>query len=155
MSDLATGDTPPDDPFDLARFVHAQEGQHDRALAEIRRGRKTSHWMWYVFPQLAGLGQSPMSRRYAITGLAEADAYLRHPVLGPRLVACAEAVLGVESLSAHDIFGDPDDRKLHSCATLFAQVATGDVFDRLIERFFEARYDDATMRLLAEARPGP
>lgn len=143
------------DPFDLQRFVHAQEGQYERALAEIRRGRKMSHWMWYIFPQLAGLGSSPMSRRYAITGLAEAEAYLRHPVLGPRLVACAEAALDVANLSAHDIFGAPDDRKLHSSATLFAQVATGDLFDRLIERYFEARYDDATMRLLKEARAGP
>src|SRR5947208_7328407 len=110
------------DPFDLQRFVEAQAGDHDRALAEVKSGRKRSHWMWYIFPQIDGLGFSSMSKQYAIKSLAEAEAYLRHPVLGPRLVEIAGAALGVEGRSALDIFGSPDDMKLRSCATLFAQV---------------------------------
>ena len=97
------------DPINLSRFVAAQEEDYTQALAEIRRGRKRSHWMWYVFPQFAGLGHSPTSRYYAIKSLEEAKAYLAHPVLGPRLVECAEAVLGVEGRSVMDIFGSPDD----------------------------------------------
>jgi uncharacterized protein (DUF1810 family) len=124
-----------DDPHDLNRFVQAQEGDYDRALAEIRSGRKRSHWMWYVFPQIEGLGFSPTSRRYSIKGRAEAEAYLRHPVLGPRLVKCAEAALGVEGRSAFEIFGSPDDMKLRSCATLFSQISpAGSVFHRLLEK---------------------
>src|SRR5215213_10323708 len=107
----------PEDPHDLSRFVQAQAEDYERALAEIRGGRKRSHWMWYIFPQVDGLGASPMSRRYAIRSLAEARAYLDHPVLGRRLVESAEAVLGVEGRSAREIFGSPDDMKLRSCAT--------------------------------------
>jgi uncharacterized protein (DUF1810 family) len=137
------------DPFNLDRFVRAQEGDYDCALAEIRRGRKSSHWMWYVFPQLAGLGRSPVSQRYAITGADEAAAYLRHPVLGPRLGEIAEAVMGVDGRSAHDIFGSPDDLKLHSSATLFAAVSPeGSVFHQLIARYFGGTPDEATLRLL-------
>ena len=110
-----------DDPYDLGRFVRAQEPDYGRALSEIRAGRKRSHWMWYVFPQFAGLGSSPTARFYAIKSAAEAEAYLRHPVLGPRLAECGEAALGVEGRSAHDIFGSPDDLKLRSSATLFAR----------------------------------
>ena len=138
-----------DDPYDLDRFVHAQERDHARALEEIRSARKRSHWMWYVFPQLAGLGSSPMAERYAIRSLAEADAYLRHPVLGPRLVACAEAALGVEGRSATEIFGTPDDLKLRSCATLFATVSPpGSAFHRLLDRFFGGQPDPRTFDLL-------
>src|SRR3954453_5628360 len=97
------------DPHDLGRFVDAQRGDYERALAEIRGGRKRSHWMWYIFPQYDGLGSSSTARKYAIKSVAEAEAYLRHPVLGPRLVECAEAVVGVEGKSAHEIFGSPDD----------------------------------------------
>jgi uncharacterized protein (DUF1810 family) len=142
------------DPYDLSRFVEAQEDDYDRALAEIRGGRKRSHWMWYVFPQYDGLGFSSISRRYAIKSLAEAEAYLRHPVLGPRLVACAEAALGVEGRSASEIFGSPDDLKLRSCATLFARVSPpGSVFERLLEKFYQGRPDDRTLRLLG-VEPG-
>lgn len=134
---------------DLDRFVAAQEGSHDRALAELRDGRKRSHWMWYVFPQIRGLGSSPTSRRYAIAGREEAAAYLAHPVLGPRLTACAEALLAVEGKTALEILGSPDDMKLRSCATLFAQVApAGSVFERLLRKYFDGVPDAATLRPL-------
>src|SRR5918996_469828 len=97
------------DPYDLQRFVQAQQGEFDRALAEIQSGRKRSHWMWYIFPQIDGLGFSAMSKRYAIKSLDEARAYLEHPLLGRRLMECAEAVLALEGKSAHDVFGSPDD----------------------------------------------
>ncbi|WP_165226972.1 DUF1810 domain-containing protein [Aquisphaera insulae] len=142
------------DPFDLNRFEIAQRGDYDQALAEIRAGRKRSHWMWYVFPQLEGLGFSSMSRRYAITSLDEARAYLAHPVLGPRLVEIGEAALGVADRSAREIFGSPDDMKLRSCATLFAAVApAGSVFERLLVRFFQGRPDEETLRLLGIKPP--
>jgi uncharacterized protein (DUF1810 family) len=137
------------DPYDLNRFVEAQEGDYENALAEIRNGRKRSHWMWYVFPQFEGLGFSSTSRRYAIKSLAEARAYLNHPVLGPRLVECIEAALSVEGRSAHDIFGSPDDMKLRSCATLFAHVSPkGSAFERLLEKYFKGKPDDRTIQLL-------
>ena len=142
--------TRPDDPLD--RFVEAQRSSYDGALAEIRRGRKTSHWMWYIFPQIEGLGFSPTSIHYAIRGADEARAYLAHPVLGPRLLACAEAALGVEGRSAHDIFGSPDDLKLRSSATLFAAVSPpGSPFHRLIEKYFPDGPDGRTLALLGEA----
>ncbi len=141
-----------DDPHDLNRFLEAQESAHARALAEVKAGRKRSHWMWYVFPQFDGLGFSSTAKFYAIKSVAEAKAYLRHPVLGPRLVECAEAVLGVEGRSAHDIFGSPDDLKLRSCATLFAHVSPpGSVFERLLEKYYGGRYDDRTLQLLRDA----
>jgi uncharacterized protein (DUF1810 family) len=140
------------DPHNLSRFLQAQEGDYERALSEIRSGRKRSHWMWYIFPQLDGLGSSPTSRHYAIKSLAEAETYLKHPVLGPRLVECAEAALGVEGRSALAIFGSPDDMKLRSCATLFACVApAGSVFDRLLARYFQGERDVRTLRLLGIA----
>jgi uncharacterized protein (DUF1810 family) len=143
------------DPHDLGRFVEAQEGDYERALAEIRAGRKRSHWMWYVFPQLDGLGSSTMARRYAIRSLAEAEAYLRHPLLGPRLLECAEAVVGVEGRSAAEIFGPPDDLKLRSCATLFACVAPpGSVFDRLLAKYYGGVPDGRTLRLLGRDAEG-
>lgn len=138
-----------DDPHDLARFVEAQEPDHARALAELRAGRKRTHWMWYVFPQLAGLGFSPMAQRYGITGRREAEAYLRHPVLGPRLVECCEAVLAHADRSAHDVLGSPDDLKLRSCATLFARVAgPGSVFEKVLAAFFNGEPDEKTLRIL-------
>ncbi len=141
--------TPVNDPYDLDRFVRAQEGIFETALSELRAGRKSTHWMWYVFPQLAGLGRSPASRQYSISTLAEAGAYLRHPVLGPRLVACVEAVLAIEGRSAHEIFGSPDDRKLRSSITLFAVVSPpGSVFHRLLETYFRGEPDARTLRLL-------
>jgi uncharacterized protein (DUF1810 family) len=143
------------DPHDLARFVQAQEDDFDRALAEIRAGRKRSHWMWYVFPQFAGLGTSAMAARYAIESAEEAEAYLRHPVLGPRLRACAEAVLGVRGRSAREIFGTPDDLKLRSSATLFAAVSPGgSVFRQLLDRYFQGAPDHRTLELLGHSREG-
>ncbi len=137
------------DPHDLQRFVDAQAPVFDTALAELRAGRKRTHWMWFVFPQLTGLGTSAMARRYAIGSLEEAAAYLAHPLLGPRLVACAEALLAVTGRSAHDIMGTPDDRKLHSSATLFSLVAPeAPVFDRLLDRYFGGAPDPATLQRL-------
>ena len=141
----------PSDPFDLARFVRAQQPDYDRALAELRVGRKRTHWMWYIFPQLAGLGRSVMAQRYAISGLPEAQAYLRHDVLGPRLVACATAVRDLEGRSAHEIFGSPDDLKLRSCATLFAQVSADRVFVQLQQQYFDGQGDPDTLRRLRQA----
>ena len=136
----------------LSRFVEAQQGVYERALAEIKNGRKRSHWMWFIFPQFEGLGFSSTSRLYAIKSDAEARAYLDHPVLGPRLIECAEAVLSVQGKSASEIFGSPDDIKLRSCATLFAQMAPATpVFDRLIEVYFKGQPDGKTLQLLGEA----
>jgi uncharacterized protein (DUF1810 family) len=137
------------DPHNLNRFVKAQEGDYERALTEIRSGRKLSHWMWYIFPQFEGLGFSSMSRQYSIKSVAEAAAYLNHPVLGPRLVKCAEAALGIETESAYEVFGSPDDMKLRSCATLFAGVSPrGSVFERLLDKYFQGKRDDETLRLV-------
>ncbi len=142
------------DPHDLARFVSAQEDCYTTALDEVRRGRKRTHWMWFVFPQYAGLGFSETSRRYAINSRAEAEAYLAHPVLGPRLRECCEAAVATDGrLSAHDVFGSPDDHKLKSCATLFAAVSPpGSVFERVLARFFAGERDDKTLRLLGESQ---
>ncbi len=129
------------DPHDLQRFVTAQDdgGTYERALAELRAGRKTSHWMWFVFPQEAGLGQSAMSRRYAIGSPAEARAYLGHPVLGPRLRECAAALLAVEGRSAVEILGEIDAMKLRSSMTLFAAADPGEpLFPAVLERYFAA-----------------
>ena len=140
------------DPVGLARFVDAQRDVYAQALAELRAGRKRSHWMWFVFPQIDGLGMSDMSRRYAIRDTAEARAYLAHPVLGARLVECCEALLGVPDRSAHEILGSPDDLKLRSCATLFAQVApSGSAFHRVLERFFTGASDPRTLERLRES----
>jgi uncharacterized protein (DUF1810 family) len=140
---------PTSDPHDLARFVQAQAHDYARALSELRSGHKRSHWMWYVFPQCHGLGSSPTAAHYAIRSLAEAEAYLRHAVLGPRLVECAEALLAIEGRSAHEIFGSPDDLKLRSSATLFALVSpAGSVFEQLLDRYFAGVRDDRTLRLL-------
>jgi uncharacterized protein (DUF1810 family) len=147
MADASGGD-----PHDLDRFVQAQAGDYQRALAEVRAGRKRSHWMWYVFPQFDGLGFSETARRYAIKSVAEAQAYLAHPVLGPRLVEIAEAALGVEGRSALGVFGSPDDMKLRSCATLFAHVSpAGSVFERLLGKYFDGERDDRTLRLIGAA----
>ena len=142
--------TAQDDPHDLDRFLEAQAGDYESALDEIRRGRKRSHWMWYIFPQFEGLGFSAMAQRYAIKSIAEAKAYLAHPILGPRLVECAESVLGVGGKSATQIFGSPDDLKLRSSATLFGHVSdAGSVFDRLIAKFYGGVPDERTLQLIA------
>jgi uncharacterized protein (DUF1810 family) len=148
-----------DDPHNLSRFVQAQKGdyeqglaEHGQALAEIRSGRKCSHWMWYIFPQFDGLGSSSMCRRYAIKSIEEARAYLAHPVLGPRLRECAEVAVSVEGRSAFDIFGYPDEKKLKSCATLFACVSpAGSVFHRLLDKYFQGERERKTLRLLGIA----
>lgn len=142
-----------DDPFDLNRFVAAQERVYPQALSEIRSGRKRSHWMWFIFPQLAGLGTSPTARHYAIRSIDEARAYLAHWVLGPRLISCAEAALAVEGRTAREVFGTPDDLKLRSCATLFAQIGpAGSVFHRLLEHDFAGQPDARTLALLEADR---
>ena len=140
-----------DAQFHLERFVTAQDAgnTYERAIAELRRGRKASHWMWFVFPQIAGLGHSPTSRMYAITSLAEARAYLAHPVLGPRLAECAEVVCGVEVRSAEQIFGSIDAQKLRSCATLFALADPAtQVFQRVLDQYFDGVPDPATEALV-------
>jgi uncharacterized protein (DUF1810 family) len=142
---------PMEEHFDLERFVLAQDagGTYHRALEELRNGFKQSHWMWFVFPQVAGLGQSPTSRKYAITSLAEAEAYLRHPVLGPRLVESAGAVAAHAGLSAARIFGGTDAQKLRSSMTLFLRAAPEEpVFQEVLDRFFDGNPDPATDRLL-------
>lgn len=141
--------------FDLDRFVRAQDGIYQQALAEIHAGRKQSHWMWFVFPQLDGLGSSAMARRYAIASEEEARAYLDHPVLGPRLIDAARAALAVDGRSARDIFGTPDDLKLRSSATLFARVSPpASVFEELLAKYFGGRPDDETIRLLGAQAGG-
>jgi uncharacterized protein (DUF1810 family) len=139
------------DPFELERFVAAQDqgGTYEAAAAELRAGRKRSHWMWFVFPQIAGLGQSPISRRYAISSLDEAKAYVAHPVLGERLVECARILTGLRSRSAEEVFGGIDAMKLRSSMTLFARAdPTNAAFQRVLDRFFDGEADRATERLL-------
>jgi uncharacterized protein (DUF1810 family) len=135
---------------DLERFVEAQaNGVHARALAELRAGRKVSHWMWFVFPQVAGLGSSPTSRRYAIGSLEEARGYLDHPVLAPRLVECAQAVLSHPDRTAREIMGTPDDAKLRSSMTLFALAADSEpAFQQVLDTFFDGERDPRTLELV-------
>lgn len=138
------------DPFDLERFVQAQDPVMDDVRRELRAGRKRTHWMWFVFPQLRALGHSATAQHYGISSLAEARAYTAHPVLGPRLTECAELVLAVHGRSAHDIFGSPDDMKLRSCMTLFAAAAPGTpTFDAVIGKYYGGSPDDRTTDLLA------
>lgn len=138
------------DPFNLARFTEAQDGIYGSVLAELRAGRKRSHWIWYIFPQMYGLGFSSTSKYYAIRSIEEARAYLDHPVLGQRLRECSEIVLGVEGRSASEIFGYPDDMKLHSSMTLFAYVAADpfSVFARVLDQYFHGRQDSKTLSLI-------
>jgi uncharacterized protein (DUF1810 family) len=139
-----------DDMFDLGRFTSAQERVYGTVLAELRSGWKRSHWMWYIFPQIAGLGHSSTSQHYAIKSIQEARAYLNHPVLGARLVECAEAVLAVQGRSVSQIFGYPDDMKLKSSMTLFAAVTEDphSVFFRVLEKYFHGEQDATTLQLL-------
>jgi uncharacterized protein (DUF1810 family) len=139
-----------DDPYNLNRFVEAQLTDYQAALAELRGGEKRTHWMWYVFPQIAGLGLSSMSARYAIQNADEARAYLAHPTLGRRLIECAEAVLAVENRTASQIMGSPDDMKLRSCATLFDFISEeGSVFQRILDKYYAGGRDHRTLELLA------
>lgn len=137
------------DPFDLERFVRAQENDYAQALHEIRAGRKRSHWMWYVFPQIQGLGLSAMSLRYAIRSRAEAVAYLAHPVLGLRLLNCVASLLALEGRTAEEIFGPIDTVKLRSCTTLFAAISPPhSIFQQLLTKYFHGQTDPKTLRLL-------
>jgi uncharacterized protein (DUF1810 family) len=140
------------DGFDLDRFVQAQEVDYAQAFAEIEGGRKRTHWMWFIFPQLDGLGSSSTARHFAIKSAGETRAYLAHPVLGARLLACVEVLLKLEGRSAEEIFGFPDVLKLKSCATLFAHVsAPGSPFHRLLEKYYQGEPDARTLSLLAVA----
>lgn len=137
------------DPYDLQRFVDAQQPIYDRALAELKAGHKQSHWMWFIFPQIAGLGHSDMARRYAISGADEAAAYLQHPLLGARLEECAEALLAHAERPARQILGSPDDMKLRSSMTLFVTVAPEQTaFQAVLDAFFAADPDPATLSRL-------
>lgn len=136
------------DPFFLERFVQAQAPVYRRVLEELRVGRKTSHWMWFIFPQIAGLGRSAMAERYAVSGLDEARAYLEYAVLGVRLRECTTIVLAHVDRSAHAIFGSPDDLKFRSSMTLFAAAGGGEPFETALAQFFDGEPDPATLRLL-------
>jgi len=141
-----------DDPFNLRRFVEAQEDHFDRALAELRDGRKQSHWMWFIFPQLLGLGESWMAKLYGVTSLNEARAYLAHPVLGPRLIDATAAAAGVEGRSAEAIFGQPDVLKFHSSLTLFAEAAPEiDVFRAALDKYYGGAPDERSIAILGAA----
>jgi len=140
-----------DDPYELERFVTAQDsnGSYARAVAELRDGRKLSHWIWFVFPQIAGLGFSAMSKRYSITSLEEAGAYLQHPVLGPRLAECARILVATEGESAEDILGEVDAMKLRSSMTLFMTAGPDEpAFGEVLEKYFDGEPDEATLELL-------
>ncbi len=138
-----------EDSFALERFIRAQADVYGRAISELRSGRKRTHWMWFIFPQLEGLGHSSAAIFYAIKSIAEARAYLNHAVLGPRLRECAEAVLAIEGQTASEIFQYPDDLKLRSSMTLFAAAAEpGSVFLRVLEKYFAGKQDERTLQLL-------
>jgi uncharacterized protein (DUF1810 family) len=140
------------DPYDLERFVTAQSDVYAAVVAELSRGRKTTHWMWFVFPQLAGLGSSAMAQRYALSGLDEARTYLAHPVLGARLRECARLAIESPAARIDVLFGAPDDLKFHACMTLFAHASPDDeLFARALQRFFQGRRHDATLRFLRAA----
>jgi len=137
------------DAFDLERFVAAQAPIYDQVVRELRTGRKISHWMWYLFPQLEGLGQSPMAHKYAIRSLEEARAYLVHAILGPHLRECTSLVNSLHDRWLHEIFGSPDDMKFHSCMTLFSRAALdNDVFTKALQQYAGGEEDEATLRLL-------
>ncbi|QQL49130.1 DUF1810 domain-containing protein [Mucilaginibacter ginkgonis] len=133
--------------YDLNGFLKAQAGDYATALAEIKAGRKRSHWMWYIFPQIAGLGHSDMAKHYAIQNLSEAEAYLHHPTLGPRLIEISKALLDLPGSNATAILGTPDDMKLHSSMTLFSLLKNTDpVFQRVLDKFFNGEKDEQTVR---------
>jgi uncharacterized protein (DUF1810 family) len=139
-----------DDPHDLARFVEAQDGVYDRAVGELRAGRKRTHWIWFILPQLEGLGRSPTAKRYGIASREEARAYLEHPILGPRLLGAVAAAMQAQGApDAHALFGSPDDLKFRSCLTLFAEVAEDPApFEAALDRFYGGERDPDTLRLL-------
>lgn len=136
------------DAYNLERFVMAQDRVYDEVLSEIRAGKKMSHWMWFIFPQIRGLGRSPVSVEYAISSRDEAHAYLQHAVLGPRLKECTRLVLAVEGRSAREIFGSPDDMKFRSCMTLFEEVAPDEIFQLALQKYFGGEPDRLTLERL-------
>jgi uncharacterized protein (DUF1810 family) len=136
------------DPYALQRFVEAQRQTFQQACEELRAGAKRSHWMWFIFPQIKGLGRSETAKKFAVSSREEAEAYLRHPVLGPRLRECARLACLVEGRSAHEIFGAPDDLKFRSSMTLFAAVAPDDVFSQALVKYFDGKADPATVERL-------
>jgi len=137
------------DPYNLQRFIDAQTSDYEIAMKEITQGRKRSHWMWYIFPQITGLGHSAMAQRYAITSLDEAIAYYQHPVLGKRLIEISKALLSLATKDATRIFGTPDDMKLKSCMTLFAMVPNADpVFGLVLKKFFNGIKDEVTLEMI-------
>lgn len=143
------GHAAPRPPNPLSRFIEAQTATYDTAMAELKRGQKTSHWMWFIFPQIAGLGRSPTARFYAIADLDEARAYLAHPVLGPRLVDAVEAINALPGRDAHAVFGSPDDMKLRSCLTLFRTADPEEpAFQQALDKYFAGREDLLTMERL-------
>lgn len=143
----------PEDPYDLNRFLDAQSPVYKQVRRELRQGHKDSHWIWFVFPQIAGLGASPMSRKYAITSLKEAKAYLEHSVLGARLRECVELVNGIEGHSIHEIFGYPDDLKFRSSMTLFAHaIADNRIFMEALHKYFDGTFDPMTLEQIQGQR---
>ena len=137
------------DDYNLERFIDAQRSDYSVALSEIKRGRKQSHWMWYIFPQIQGLGFSSTSKYYSIKNIDEAEAYLIHPVLGSRLIEICHALLALETKDAHKIFGSPDDVKLKSSMTLFSEVPGADkVFQSVLQNFFNGTKDGKTLQLI-------
>ena len=142
-----------DDPYDLRRFTKAQRNTYDRALAELRNGKKQTHWMWYIFPQIDGLGHSATSRRYAIKSIEEARQYLNHPVLGKRLLECVKVILAIEGRSISEIFGDPDDMKLKSSMTLFTCIPNSpSVLFRVLDKYFNGNRDITTLQLFEKIK---
>jgi len=138
-----------DDPYDLERFVRAQRDDYELALSEIVTGRKRSHWMWYIFPQIAGLGHSQMTKKFSLSSLAEAQAYIKHPLLGPRLRECTRLVNQVEGRSIQQIFGYPDDLKFRSSMTLFAQATPDNaLFQEALQKYFNGELDSQTVERL-------
>ena len=139
------------DDYNLHRFLDAQGGVYDTVLDELRAGRKASHWIWFIFPQIMGLGHSGMAQKFAIASLAEAKAYLQHPILGPRLRACTQLVLNVDGRSAEEIFSSPDNLKFRSCMTLFSTATTDNkTFKDALLKYFDGEPDTLTLDLLAQ-----
>lgn len=137
-------------PYDLTQFVDAQHTVYSRVITELSDGRKQSHWMWFIFPQIAGLGSSAMAQRYAISSREEAEAYLAHDVLGPRLIECTRLVLAVKGRTINDILGSPDDMKFRSSMTLFGAVSDSAIFDEAVTRYFSGGKDRATLTILSD-----
>jgi uncharacterized protein (DUF1810 family) len=141
------------DPYDLNRFLIAQQDDYQQALTELKAGEKQSHWMWYIFPQIDGLAFSSTAKYFSIKSIEEAQAYLAHPILGARLLECAETVVGIEGQSITEILGSPDDLKLRSCVTLFASLSpSGSVFERILKKYYDGLDDEKTLLILEKVK---